>query len=208
MPDRDRRPSRQRLTRERWEDAALEAIAEEGLSALAIEPLARRLGVSKGSFYWHFDDREALLEAALSRWERRSVARVVDRLADESSPRQRLTELLRSAIEETRHGQLELVFGAAVEHPMIGPCLERVQGRRLALVAELLVALGAGPAVAERHALLVCAAQVGLCHMLRVDPSGRAEALEALVTHLVEALMARRAASPTDRAPAPKKSRS
>jgi AcrR family transcriptional regulator len=188
MADRDRRPTRPRLSRERWEDGALEAIAEEGLSGLAIEPLARRLGVTKGSFYWHFDDRESLLEAALSRWERRSVDAIVDRLAGESSPRKLLTELLGAAIEEAHYGQLELIFGAAVEHPMIGPCLERVQGRRLALFVELFVALGAAPAVAERHALLSCAAQMGLCHMLRVDPSRRAMALEALVSQMLDAL--------------------
>ncbi len=190
MRDRDRRPSRQRLSRERWEDAALEAIAEEGLSALAIEPLARQLGVTKGSFYWHFDDREALLEAALSRWEQRTVDGVLERLAAESSPRQRLIELFRFALEEPQHGQLELVFGVAAEHPLIGTCLERVQGRRLVLFAELFTALGATPVEAERYALMSCAAQVGLCHMLRVDPSRRAAALEAMVSQLLGALTA------------------
>jgi AcrR family transcriptional regulator len=52
-----------------WERAALELIAERGMQALAIEPLARRMGITKGSFYWHFSSREALLERALLRWE-------------------------------------------------------------------------------------------------------------------------------------------
>ena len=59
-----------RLTRSDWERAALQAIAESGMNAVAVEPLARRLGVTKGSFYWHFANREALMAAAITRWER------------------------------------------------------------------------------------------------------------------------------------------
>jgi AcrR family transcriptional regulator len=60
---------RTRLSAEDWEDAALNLIAEQGVGALAVEALARQLGVTKGSFYWHFRTREALLQAALERWE-------------------------------------------------------------------------------------------------------------------------------------------
>ena len=54
-----------RLSADDWALAALDVIAEQGLAAVAVEPLARRLGVTKGSFYWHFPSREALLVAAL-----------------------------------------------------------------------------------------------------------------------------------------------
>ncbi|HXD37565.1 MAG TPA: helix-turn-helix domain-containing protein, partial [Rhodanobacter sp.] len=63
------KPERNRLSAEDWELAALQLIAEQGVGALAVEALARRLGVTKGSFYWHFRTREALLQAALERWE-------------------------------------------------------------------------------------------------------------------------------------------
>src|SRR5690348_18440284 len=58
-----------RLSAADWERGALEMIADEGVGALAVEALARRLGVTKGSFHWHFKNREALLQAALTRWE-------------------------------------------------------------------------------------------------------------------------------------------
>ena len=56
-----------RLSTADWEAAALDALAENGLAGVAIEPLARRLGVTKGSFYWHFTDRDALLAALKER---------------------------------------------------------------------------------------------------------------------------------------------
>ncbi|PKM03813.1 MAG: hypothetical protein CVV17_04150 [Gammaproteobacteria bacterium HGW-Gammaproteobacteria-7] len=63
----DRAP---RLSAEDWANAALDQIAEQGLAGLAVESLARRIGVTKGSFYWHFPSREALLQSALERWEK------------------------------------------------------------------------------------------------------------------------------------------
>ena len=56
------------LTREDWTRAALLAIAEGGTGAVAVEPLAARLGATKGSFYWHFRSRSDLLAAALATW--------------------------------------------------------------------------------------------------------------------------------------------
>ena len=58
-----------RLTREDWANAALRAIAREGLRAVAVEPMAKRLGVTKGSFYWHFKTRADLIQAAVELWE-------------------------------------------------------------------------------------------------------------------------------------------
>jgi AcrR family transcriptional regulator len=67
--------AQRRLGAEDWTMAALAAIADGGLGMVAVEPLAARLGATKGSFYWHFTDRAALLDALLSEWEaERAVA--------------------------------------------------------------------------------------------------------------------------------------
>ena len=58
------------MTASDWAEAALQLIAEAGLRALTVSVLASRLGVTKGSFYWHFTGRDDLLAAALGRWER------------------------------------------------------------------------------------------------------------------------------------------
>ena len=53
-PSRKPKERNGRLSAEDWAQAALDLIAEQGVAAVAVEPLARRLGVTKGSFYWHF----------------------------------------------------------------------------------------------------------------------------------------------------------
>src|SRR3546814_7811782 len=86
--------TKQNLTADCWAEAALDAIAGGGLDAVAVEPLARRLGVTKGSFYWHFANRDALLRAALQRWEQTETDDIVARIGPESDPYVRIVKLL------------------------------------------------------------------------------------------------------------------
>src|SRR5215831_599523 len=82
-----------RLSADDWAGAALAALAEGGLAAVAVEPLAARLGATKGSFYWHFANRSALQEAAVLRWEERHTEAVIARLAGLADPAERLRRL-------------------------------------------------------------------------------------------------------------------
>jgi AcrR family transcriptional regulator len=90
-----------RTPRGAWVDAALRALAEGGPDAVRVEALAVRIGVSKGGFYWHFTDRQALLEEMLDTWERAGtkdiIARVDSRPADPRAKVQQLFELSSSA---------------------------------------------------------------------------------------------------------------
>jgi AcrR family transcriptional regulator len=72
-----------RTPRSAWIDEGLRALASGGPDAVRIEPLARALGVTKGGFYWHFDDRHALLEEMLETWERVGVDEVIERVESE-----------------------------------------------------------------------------------------------------------------------------
>ena len=71
--------SRPRLSEEDWLAAAYEVLTESGVEAVKVMPLAKRLGVSRTSFYWHFKDREELLEAMVRRWEERNTGNLVAR---------------------------------------------------------------------------------------------------------------------------------
>src|ERR1700716_4409151 len=72
-----------RTPRIRWIDEGLRALAAGGPDAVRIEPLAQTLGVTRGGFYWHFNDRNALLEEILDRWERATTEEVMERLERE-----------------------------------------------------------------------------------------------------------------------------
>ncbi len=72
-----------RTPRSSWIDEGLRALAAGGLDAVRIEPLARALGVTKGGFYWHFDDRRALLDEMLDAWERTMIDEVIERVESE-----------------------------------------------------------------------------------------------------------------------------
>jgi AcrR family transcriptional regulator len=80
-----------RTPRGSWIDEGLRALAAGGPDAVRIEPLAQALGVSRGGFYWHFEDRRALLEAMLDTWERRSTDEVLERVESEGGdPREKV----------------------------------------------------------------------------------------------------------------------
>ena len=66
--------------RKRWIEAGMRALADGGVAAVRVELLAKTLGVTKGSFYWHFNDRQALLDAMLDRWETTYVDEVIQRV--------------------------------------------------------------------------------------------------------------------------------
>ena len=88
---------RQSLTADDWATAALDAMAAGGLESVAIEPLARQLGVTKGSFYWHFANRDALIRAALERWEREETDDIIARVGDAADPYERIVRVFKSA---------------------------------------------------------------------------------------------------------------
>ena len=91
-----------RLSAIDWANAALDVIAEDGVAGVAVEPLARRLGVTKGSFYWHFPSREALLAAALERWEAMEQETVFGKLEGFPEPGERLRALFQLVAHELK----------------------------------------------------------------------------------------------------------
>jgi AcrR family transcriptional regulator len=83
-----------RTPRTSWIDAGLRALADGGPDAVRVETLAEALGVTKGGFYWHFADRNALLREMLDTWEQVMIDEVVQRVESEGGDaRDRLRRL-------------------------------------------------------------------------------------------------------------------
>jgi AcrR family transcriptional regulator len=143
------------LTRDRWTDAALAALASDGIDAVRVEPLARHLKVTKGSFYWHFKDRGALLDAMLARWEQVATQGIIDQ-ADRLTgpPATRLVQLFEQILA-ARIMDLEVAIRAwGGRDERVARALRRVDQRRLGYNQRLLEELGFEPVEAEARAFL------------------------------------------------------
>ncbi len=180
-----------------WTEAALEALARGGLAAVAVEPLAKSLGTTKGSFYWHFADRNALLQATLELWERRDTDQVLAGIEEAQDSATRLRNLVRLALLSVQRnaaegvGSIELALQASASHPMVAPTLQRVTSRRLAALSRLYSALGLSQARARDHALLAYTAYLGHAQIAHATPDllPRGRAFRTHVDQTVAALL-------------------
>lgn len=160
---------KRRLSARDWAEAALAALAEGGVAAVAVEPLALRLGTTKGSFYWHYADRGALVDAALALWEARETDAVIAELAAVDEPAERLRVLFELVLTHPAADSVALLF-RDVDDERVGAALERVTRRRLDYVVEQLRACGVPPAEAQVRAAVAYAAYVGWWQLRRIVP--------------------------------------
>jgi AcrR family transcriptional regulator len=183
--------ARTRLDRQAWVQTALDAIAEGGLAAVAVVPLAKQLGVTKGSFYWHFANREALVGAALAEWEQSHTAAVIAEIeATSDDPLQQLRLLFRRVTELAARDRIELALLANADHPTVQPVLDRVTRRRINFTAGLFQRFGLSRAQAKRRALLAYSAYLGHAQLLHATPQLLPRAQAAKRAYLNDVLVA------------------
>ena len=187
------RPRTDSLSASDWARAALEVLAQLGIEAVAVEPLARRLKVTKGSFYWHFRSRADLLKAALREWETSATREVITLMETVMDPRERLHRLFREAMPgPPRRRAIELAVSDAASHPIVAPALRRVVQQRIAYLGECYQRLGFTAQAARQRAVLTYSAYVGALRLIREAP-GRFPAgkdLEAYRRHVTRTLLA------------------
>lgn len=181
-----------RLSAADWERAALDMIADAGVGALAVEALARRLGVTKGSFYWHFKNREALLQAALVRWEADDDDDLQRHIgATGEPPRERLGALFRWVSGEAQAHRIYAALLQALDHPLVKPMMIRVSRRRMDFLEAAYRDAGLADEAARHRARLTYAAYVGFLQLnLTLElPHLSHEQYEAYVEHTIGALV-------------------
>ena len=138
-----------RLTPEDWLMAGFRALARFGPAALKAEALARDLGATKGSFYWHFTDLPDYLTRLIRLWEERAFDSVIAQLDPAAPPRSRLEQLCSMAVgfRDPSYG------GAALEpalrawglgSPDVARALARMDARRIAYLVSLCRDAGIG----------------------------------------------------------------
>jgi len=161
------------LSKDDWVRAALFAIADGGAAAVAVEPLAARLGATKGSFYWHFRNREQLIAEALELWERDGTDQVIAELAPVSDPVERLRRLLEIAIgyeDDDAAGQADVGLLAAANDPVVGPVLRRVADKRLDFLERIFSEIGFAAGESRQRARIAYGAFLGWFELRRVVP--------------------------------------
>jgi AcrR family transcriptional regulator len=154
------------------------------------------MGVTKGSFYWHFQNRDELVHAALEAWERDQSVDVVTRYGAIEDPRRRLRVLLFAAFEDIENGKFFAALGVSSEDPRVRPYLRRATERRLTFGIEAFQALGLSLAESRERALLAYAAYTGYFQLLRATPEAVSAVtdLSGYVRRLADALVPPRSA--------------
>jgi AcrR family transcriptional regulator len=180
-----------KASKERWATEALRAYSEGGLTAVRVEPIARRLGVTKGSFYWHFQAGEELISAALERWEQQGTAVVMAQAEAITDPLERVQSLFELAFSLRGASGLLVQLAADKDHPLVHPVLERVTRWRIAFIAEQFRALGLPPETAEQRALLCYSLYVGTFAVQAAAPDAlpTGEQRSRYIAHLVRTLV-------------------
>jgi AcrR family transcriptional regulator len=150
--------SRQRIRRSRdeWLAAALEVLSRDP-SHLRIDEIANQLGVSKGSFYWHFEDRTAFAVALAEYWKDTLTESIRDTVHSmQGSPHERLLTLMK-LIEESGVGKHDLAVRAWARHEQaVLPIVRQVDRMRLKEVRNIFSDMGfEDPELAMRVRLFV-----------------------------------------------------
>lgn len=175
LPRRKRKPepdaTREALTPERWIEAATEVLVDQGIDHVRIDALAQQLGITRGSFYWHFRDREDLLRRVLQAWRERTTGQLTERLERaHDNPQQQLRDVIslphrgRAAAKAAR---IELAIRAwARRDDMARDAVDEADASRIRYHRQIFQALGFPPAEAalRAHVLYSCEVAESVLH--------------------------------------------
>jgi AcrR family transcriptional regulator len=166
-----------RTPRTSWVEEGLRALGVGGPDAVRIEKLAQALGVTKGGFYWHFDDRGALLEEMLDAWERVMIDEVIEHLesggGDARAKLRRLSALASSGRDLMK---IELAIRDwARRDKAVAKRLRRIDNRRMEYMRSLFGAFCHSEDDVEVRCMLLLSLWVGN-HLIAADHGARSRA--------------------------------
>lgn len=177
---------RPRLTPEDWIYAGFRALVSDGPDALKAEPLARTLGTTKGSFYWHFQDVGTFHAKMLALWEAQSVDAVTAALDEEKDPVRRLYRLgeisTNSSTEYGGDGAEPAIRAWAHGHPNVAKCVARVDQKRLEYLSRILADLDLTNPDFTR---IIYGAYIGLGTLSATDQTDNSGAMSTLLAALL-----------------------
>jgi len=159
-------PARASLTPETWIEAATEVLVDQGIDHVRVDVLANQLGVTRGSFYWHFRDREDLLRRVLQAWHARATEQLTQRLERAGvDAREQLRDVISLPFRghaAMRAARIELAIRAwARRDQMARHAVDEADASRIAYIAQVFSSIGFPVLEARSRAFLLYTYVVG-----------------------------------------------
>jgi AcrR family transcriptional regulator len=164
------------LSAKDWLDRGLRTLAESGFTALKAEPLARAMGVSRGSFYWHFADIGAFHAALLRHWREIATEQIIASLEAASDKDERLPRLLRGSFA-ARPAVENAVRTWATVNAVARSAVQAIDRRRLGYIEKLLRGYGLSSRAARARAQILYWAFLGFAQSDRPLPQAARQAV-------------------------------
>lgn len=155
-----------RLDRQDWIDVACGVLTVSGVEKVRVEPLAMKLGVTKGSFYWHFKNRQELLSAVLDTWEQEESIAIISRVNSASEgPADRLWSLLEILFDGSTFKLEKAVRAWAQSDPDVALRVAQVDRQRIDHAADMFSEMGIEGEEAIARARITMYVWVGTLHV-------------------------------------------
>lgn len=166
---RTKKSSEPKLGRQDWIHAGLTVLAEGGVEAVRVEPLAKRMKMTKGSFYWHFKNRNDLLDAILAEWVEIDTQGIIEQVTQmDAEPKAKLMYLFELAIADNTvipgltDGRIENAIRAwATSEAKVADLIAEVDRQRLNYTQSLFVDIGFSEMEARVRARLAYYSLIG-----------------------------------------------
>lgn len=182
----------EKLSSQNWIEAAFQALTTGGPQAIKVEAIARNLKVSKGSFYWHFTNADALKNQMLEHWYEKATDEIIASLDDASgSPADKLTALVDivSGDLSERYGGISVE--AAIRDwgkysDQVGKMIKKVDGQRLSYLNAQFIAHGYDEENSRSSAVILYAGLIGLETLALQDMADLRSDLHVLLQRLLQ----------------------
>ncbi len=173
-------PRSTRLSAERWIEIGLETLAQQGYVALKADQLSRAQGMTRGSFYYHFENVADFHAAVIARWKHVATNRIIADLQGTTDPHAALETLFHTAFGQPESLEWPMRFWAESE-ALARNAVDEIDARRIGFLTDLLGAMGHPSPVARRKAHLIYDCYLGNSLRRRLNPAE----LDGVVTELL-----------------------
>ncbi len=159
-----------RLEQKDWVEAGLRTLGAEGIAGLNIDRMCAQLKVTKGSFYHHFKNRVAFVQAVVDEWERRVSDEIIEQAETVDEPAGKLAKL-----GEWMTAHVDLVIGElgviqSSTDPLVAAAVRRVAGKRLQFLLDTCAEMDFEPAEARHASAFMYAIYYGTLQLMATAP--------------------------------------